>query len=152
MSFLNAVINKVEDEVSREYLQERVELVLHKIKFMDRVPVAVLDARNELGTELEWLIDAAGGELQDDAAKARVVIYYEDGVGMLELMGAVPALLHVEWPSVAYNRVYLLDDQSIGSVSAEHAVDVLEDLAEMLHPGYFVFGNEGKTWISFKTQ
>jgi len=152
MSFLNAVINKVEDEVFREYLQERVELVQHKIKFMDRVPVAVPDTKNAPGTELGWLIDAAGGELQDDAAKARVVVYYEDGVGMLELMGVVPALLHVEWPSVAYNRVYLLNDQSIASVSAERAVDVLEDLAEMLHPGYFVFGNEGKTWISFKTQ
>ncbi len=51
--------------------------------------------------------------------KARVVIYYEYGVGMLELMGLVPALLHAEWPSVEYNRVYLLDDQSIGSISAE---------------------------------
>jgi hypothetical protein len=152
MSFLNAVINKVEDEVSREYLQERVEIVQHKIKFMDRVTVAVLDTKNRLSTELGWLINAAGGELQDDVVNARVVIYYEDGVGMLELMGAVPAMLHTEWPSVEYNRVYLLDDQSIGSISAEGAVDALEDIAEMLHPGYFVFGNEGKTWISFKTQ
>ncbi|HMI05322.1 MAG TPA: hypothetical protein VK541_22730 [Pedobacter sp.] len=152
MSFLNAVINKLEDEVLREYLQERVEIVQHKIKFMDRVMVAVLNAKNELDTDLEWLINAAGGELQDDPVNAGVVIYYEDGVGILELMGVVPAMLHAEWPSVAYNRVYLLDDQSIGSVSAERAVDVLEDLAEMLHPGYFVFGNEGKTWISFKTQ
>lgn len=152
MSFLNALINKVEDEVSREYLQERVEIVQHKIKFMDRVTVAVLDARNGLSTEMGWLINAAGGELQDDAVNARVVIYYEDGVGMLELMGAVPAMLHTGWPSVEYNRVYLLDEQSIGSISAEGAVDTLEDIAEMLHPGYFVFGNEGKTWISFKTQ
>jgi iron complex transport system substrate-binding protein len=31
----------------------------------------------------------------------------------------------------------------------QYLIEVLEDLAEMLHPGYFVFGNEGKTWISF---
>jgi len=152
MSFLNAVINKVEDEVARGYLQERVEIVQHKIKFMDRVTVAVLDTKNALSTELGWLIDAAGGELQDDALNARVIIYYEDGVGMLQLMGAVPALLQREWPSVEYDKVYLLDDRSIGSIGAEQAVDVLEDFAELLHPGYFVFGNEGKTWISFKTQ
>jgi ABC-type Fe3+-hydroxamate transport system substrate-binding protein len=152
MSFLNAVINKVEDVVSREYLQERVEIVQHKIKFMDRVTVVVLDTRNMLSTRLAWLIDAAGGELQDAAVNARIIIYYEDGVGMLELMGTVPALLQTDWPSVTYNRVYLLDDLSLDSISAERAVDVLEDLAELLHPGYFVFGNEGKTWVSFKTQ
>src|SRR5690242_493218 len=115
MSFLNAVINKVENQASREYLQERVELVQHKIKFMDRVPVAVLNTRNASVAELAWLIDAAGGELQDDVVNARVVIYYEEGLGLLELMGVVPALLHSEWPSVAYNRVYLFDDQSIGA-------------------------------------
>lgn len=152
MSFLNAVINRVEDEASREYLQERVEIVQHKIKFMDKVPVAVLNTKNELSADLKWLVEAAGAELQDDPVNARVVIYYEDGAAVLELMGTVPAMLRPEWPSVEYNRVYLLDDLSAGSIGAEAAVNALEDIAELLHPGYFVFGNEGKTWISFKTQ
>lgn len=152
MSFLNAVINKVEDGELKERLQERVDLVQHKIKFMDKVTVACLDTGNAVIKGLEGLINDAGGILQDDAATARVVIYYENGSSMLQLMGLVPALLDATWPAVEYSRVYLWDDQAASAGNAAIAVDALEDLAEMLYPGYFVFGNEGKTWISFKTK
>jgi hypothetical protein len=71
---------------------------------------------------------------------------------MLQLMGIVPPLLQEEWPAVEFSRVYLWDDNAASADSAEEAVNALEDLAEMLYPGYFVFGNEGQTWISFKTK
>jgi len=152
MSFLNAVINKVEDEDLRERLQERVDLVQHKIKFMDKVAVACLDSQNAPVKDLESLISEVGGVLQDDIAQAKVLIYHEDGISMLQLMGMVPALLDASWPSVAYSRVYLWDDQAAVFEDAASAVAAMEDLAELLYPGYFVFGNEGKRWISFKTQ
>ena len=119
---------------------------------MDKVAVACLDTHNVLVKDLEGLINDAGGILQDDASTARVVIYYENGSSMLQLMGLVPALLDAAWPSVEYSRVYLWDDQASVAGNAAIAVDALEDLAEMFYPGYFVFGNEGKTWISFKTK
>ncbi|WP_316821695.1 hypothetical protein [Pedobacter gandavensis] len=147
MSFLNAVINKVEDEVLNEMLQERVDLVQHKIKFMEKVPVACLDTENHLNFDLEGLINDAGGVLQADINQARVIIYVEKGLSMLSMMGIVPSLLQKEWPAVEYNRVYLLDDQA--AVTPEEWVALLEDIAEMLYPGYFIFGNEGKNWSSF---
>ena len=52
MSFLNEVIKNVEDEVLRETLQERVDLVLHKIKFMEKIHVICLNAENQLNTRL----------------------------------------------------------------------------------------------------
>lgn len=152
MSFLNAVINKVGDEDLREQLQERVDLVQHKIKFMDKVSVACLDSQNAPVKDLESLISEVGGVLQDDIAQAKVLIYHEEGANMLQLMGTVPALLNDTWPSVAYSRVYLWDDQVSVFEDAASAVSAMEDLAELLYPGYFVFGNEGKSWISFKTQ
>lgn len=152
MSFLNAVISKVEDEGLREHLQDRVDIVQHKIKFMEKVAVSFLNTENVPAVDLEGLINAAGGVLQDNPVNARVVIYYENGVGMLQLMGAVPPLLNKDWPAVEYSRVYLWDDGAAAADNAAKAVDALEDLAEMMYPGYFVFGNEGKTWISFKTQ
>jgi len=152
MSVLSAVINKVEDESLREQFQERVEIIQHKIKFMDKIPVAFLDTENRAVKVFEELAGIAGGELQEDPLEARVVIYQEKSVGMLQLMGAAPALLQKEWPSVAYSRVYLWDDEAASYADAERAVAALEDLAEMFYPGYFVFGNEGRTWISFKTQ
>ncbi|WP_449436159.1 hypothetical protein [Pedobacter steynii] len=152
MSFLNAVINRIEDEQMREDLQERVDIIQHKIKFMDKVAVAFLDTSNRLNEDLKELIAEAGGVLQDDVNTARVVIYYEKSIGMLQLMGIVPSLLNKDWPSVEYDRVYLWDDEAAIANEAGTAVAALEDLAEMLYPGYFVFGNEGKTWMSFKTQ
>ncbi|MNJ87624.1 hypothetical protein D3C87_51470 [compost metagenome] len=152
MSFLNAVINKVKDEALREQLQERIDLIQHKIKFMDKVPVAFLDTNNQLNYALEEVILAAGGMYQDFTNTAKVVIYMQKGKTMLELMGIVPALLDNSWPAVEYNRVYLMNGQDLDTDDAEDLVAALEDIAEMLYPGFFVFGNEGIDWLSFKTQ
>lgn len=152
MSFLNAVINKVKDEALREQLQERIDLIQHKIKFMDKVPVACLDTTNKLNYALEEVILEAGGMYQDFINTAKVIIYLEKGTSMLELMGFVPALLDSSWPAVEYNRVYLMNGQDLDMDDAEDLVAALEDIAEMLYPGFFVFGNEGIDWLSFKTQ
>lgn len=152
MSLLTELINKVGSEALREELQERVELIEHKIKFMEKVPVACLNLNNKPQFALEGLIAAAGGVLLDDPLHARVLIYWEPGMGMFQMMGAVPMLLQKEWPSVEYSRLYLWDDEAVEIDNAVSVVEALEDLAEMLYPGYFVFGNEGKTWVSFKTQ
>jgi len=148
MSFLNAVINNVEDELDREQLQDRVDIVRHKIKFMDKVPVVVLDAQNVPNPALNDLLELAGGAVETEPKLAKVVLYLEPRSSMLNLMGIVPAMLEKEWPAVEYNRLYLLDDVTVSEDPAE-LIDLLEDLAEILNPGYFVFGNEGKTWISF---
>jgi hypothetical protein len=152
MSFLNAVINRVKDEALREQLQERADIIEHKIKFMDKVPVAFLDSHNRLNYALEEVILSAGGMLHGFIDTAKVVIYMEKGKTMLELMGIVPPLLEKAWPAVTYNRVYLMNGQDLDTDDAQDLVTALEDIAEMLYPGFFVFGNEGIDWLSFKTQ
>lgn len=149
MSFLNAVINNVEDETLREDLQERVDIILHKIKFMDKVPVICLDTTNTPNSILDVLITSVGGEIQQNPMQAKVLIYHETQVSMLELMGVVPSLMQQEWPSVEFNRVYLMEDTSAFFSDPVSFVASLEDVAEMLYPGYFIFGNEGKNWTSF---
>ena len=152
MSFLAAVINKVKDETVREQLQERVDIIRHKIKFMNKVPVACLDSHNRLNYTLEEVILNAGGLLYDLTDSAKVVIYMEEGKTMLELMGVVPALVDNSWPAVEYNRVYLMNGQDLDASNAEDMVTTMEDIAEMLYPGFFIFGNEGINWLSFKMQ
>lgn len=149
MSFIESGIARIEDEVLREGLQERLDIVQHKIKFMDKVTVSCLDTENKQNIVLKGVIEDAGGQLEENPANARVLIYHELGTGMLDLMGIVPSLLHNEWPAVEYNRIYLLEDFAANFENPEVAVSTLEDIAEMLYPGYFVFGNEGKTWSSF---
>jgi hypothetical protein len=149
MSFFDAIINNVADETLRESLQERLDIVSHKIKFMDKVPVACLDTNNSASTALAGVIEAAGGLIQQDALLAKVVLYHELNVGIVEMMGIVPMLLNPDWPAVTYNRLYLVENDILSAGDAASLVEALEDIAEILYPGYFVFGNEGKTWISF---
>ncbi|MES2455422.1 MAG: hypothetical protein V4594_07775 [Bacteroidota bacterium] len=152
MSLLTELINNIADEELREQYQERVEIVQHKIKFMDRVPVACLDAMNRPVVELNNLLEAAGGDVKEDPLQARVLIYYAKELGMIQMMGTVAGLLAPTWPSVEYNNVYIWEELPVAAFNGAAAVDALEDLVEMLYPGYFVFGNEGQTWVSFKTQ
>ena len=149
MSFLNKVINTVADAAQKEALQDRVEIILHKIQFMDKVPVIVLDTDNHLNGRLNALVVSAGGVLQTSPEGAKVLIYEEEDMGMLQMMGTVPTLLQKEWPAVTYNRVYLFDDPKLDAEDPGQVVAAFEDIAEMLHPGFFVFGNEGQTWTAF---
>lgn len=149
MSFLTAVINSIGDENIQEDLQERVELILHKIKFMEPVPVCCLDLENKPVLMLQELLEAAGGAVKADPLEARILIYHQPNTGIPEMMGQVPALLQAGWPAVEYNKVYLFEDATAAFSDPQSLVNAFEDVAEMLYPGYFIFGNEGRTWTSF---
>lgn len=149
MSFLNGIINSENDEVLREELHERVAIVTHKIKFMDKVPVICLTTDNEIQPALDHLIELAGGELVPIALDAKVIIYFEHQAGIGNLITKVADALSPQWPAVIYNHVYIVDDQQFLVKMALEMVTLLEDIAEMLHPGFFVFGNEGQHWVNF---
>lgn len=148
MSFLNDLFIGL-DATIREDLQERLDIVAHKIKFMEKVPVAILDLSNVPGYHLAEEIVLAGGMLETDIISAVFIIYYQPGKSLTDLMREVPALLAPDWPSVKNGRIILLNDDVNRERSAENAVALIEDLAEMLHPGSFIFGHEGDKWIRF---
>ncbi|MCY1526930.1 hypothetical protein D9M68_619760 [compost metagenome] len=149
MSFLIERINRIVEEDLREELLERVAIVSHKIKFMEKVPVICLDATHQPNKAIDNLLELAGAQVVSSTALARVLIYLEAGLGLAALMGEVVPGLDQAWPAVTYNRVYLLDSESLVTATVQNLVSKMEDLAEILHPGSFVFGNEGKSWINF---
>ena len=149
MSFLTALINSENDKILREHLHERVAIVEHKIKFMQKVPVVCLDTKNSQHILLANEINAAGGMLETDVLGAVYLIYYEEGKTLNDLMREVPSLLDPEWPSVKNGRIILLSDLSETSRTALNMVMLMEDFAEMIHPGSFIFGSEGEKWIRF---
>ena len=148
MSFLNDLFIGL-DATLREDLQERLDIVEHKIKFMDKVPVALLDVSNTPGYLLSEEITFAGGMLETDILNAVFIIYYQSGKALTDLMREVPIALSEDWQAVKNNRIILLNDDTTRERSAENAVSLIEDLAEMLHPGSFIFGHEGDKWIRF---
>jgi hypothetical protein len=151
MSFLNELINSVTDDNLREELHERVDIVIHKIKFMDQVPVICLNINQELHSSIDYLIELAGGQVVTDPMLAKVLIYFDYQTSISTLIGQVVSSFSPEWPAVTYQHVYLMDDTKVLAKEPQDLVENLEDIAEMLHPGYFVFGNEGKNWVNFST-
>lgn len=149
MSFLIELINHENDGFLREELQERLDIVTHKIKFMDRVPVICLDTFNQPNGLLVEEINAAGGLPEFDVWSAVYIVYYEEGKTLNDLMREVPALLNHDWPAVKNGRIILLNDDIDRTRTASNAVALIEDFAEMLHPGSFIFGYEGDKWIRF---
>jgi len=148
MSFLNDLFIGL-DASKHEDLQERLDIVEHKIKFMDKMPVALLDVSNNPSYFLSEEIALAGGMIESDILSAAFVIYYQPGKTLTDLMREVPSVLDADWQAVKNNRIILLNDDVNHERSAENAVSLIEDMAEMLHPGSFIFGHEGDKWIRF---
>jgi len=148
MSFLKDLFIGL-DAAKQEDLQERLDIVEHKIKFIDKMPVALLDVNNNPGYLLAEECSMAGGMLETDVFNAAFIIYYQPGKTLTDLMREVPPALNPEWPAVKNNRIILLNDDVNRDRSAETAVALIEDIAEMIHPGSFIFGHEGDKWIRF---
>jgi len=148
MSFLNDLFIGL-DAGKQEDLQERLDIVEHKIKFMDKMPVALLDVNNNPSYFLSEEIALAGGMIEADIFSAAFIIYYQPGKTLTDLMREVPSVINSEWQAVKNNRIILLNDDVDNQRSAENAVALIEDMAEMIHPGSFIFGHEGDKWIRF---
>ncbi|WP_158526286.1 substrate-binding domain-containing protein [Pedobacter paludis] len=148
MSFLNDLFIGL-NATEQEELQERLDLVEHKIKFMDKMPVACLDVNNNPSYFLSEEIAQAGGMIESDILSAVFIIYYQPGKTLTDLMREVPTVLDADWQAVQNNRIILLNDDVNRMKTAENAVSLVEDIAEMLHPGSFIFGHEGDKWIRF---
>ncbi len=148
MPSLNELINTESNDELREELLERLAIVEHKIKFIDKVPVCFLDSLGQPHLGLSAVAELGGAVLTTVPLEAAYVIFNEEGKLLDDLMRAVPVLLDETWSAVKFNRVCLLaDDYRLSK--PEEAVALVEDIAEMIHPGHFIFGYEGDKWIRF---
>jgi len=148
MPSLSELINAENDAALQEELLERLAIVEHKIKFMDKVPVCFLDTLGQSHIELSSFAELGGAVLTTSPLEAVYIIFHEQGMQLGDLMRTAPVLMSEEWPAVKFNRVCLLaDDYKTNKVL--EAVALVEDIAEMIHPGHFIFGYEGDKWIRF---
>lgn len=148
MSSLNELINNEKNAELREELLERLAIVEHKIKFIDKVPVCFLDSEGQPHLYLSAIAELGGAALTTEPMEAVYVIFHEETKLLDDLMRKVPVLLDENWPAVKFSRVCLVaDDYRLSK--PEEAVALVEDIAEMIHPGHFIFGYEGDKWIRF---
>lgn len=148
MDFLTELFLKLDAQEIAWY-EERLAVVAHKIQYMDKVPVICLNAEGQAHIILNEEIILAGGIPVMDPFEAAYIIFYQQNKVLSQLMAEVPMQLNDNWPAVKHKNIILLNDDSNKVRNAQNAVDLIEDIAEMLHPGHFIFGGEGNKWIRF---
>lgn len=156
-----------------EDLQERIDIIKHKLKFFpDKPKVAVIEWLSPLMIAGNWvpeLVEIAGGtpilaengkhspfiEWQQiyDANPDIIVIAncgFDIGRSLqeIDLLLNQPGWRDVE--AVKNNSVYIADGNAYFNRSGPRIVDTIEILAEIITPKYFAFGYEGTAWIKFE--
>ena len=164
----NALGAQTQAEALIESLEERVALIVHKLKFTQNKPnVLCLEWLNPMLPAGNWvpqMVSMAGGQALaagahslnwDELVQANpdVLVLMPCGFGIeqgLKNMGHFtlnPQFAQLQ--AVKNNRVYIADGNQYFNRPGPRLVESLEILAEIINPKQFVFGFEGNGWIKF---
>jgi iron complex transport system substrate-binding protein len=155
-----------------ENLQQRVDIIKHKLKFIDSKPtVACIEWLEPLMISGNWvpgLINIAGGMpvlaqegkhspyvewddiLQQDP---EIIVVMPCGFSIERTMREINLLLDrpgfASLKAVKNDRFYIADGNQYFNRPGPRIVDSIEILAEIIRPKQFIFGYEGEGWIKF---
>jgi iron complex transport system substrate-binding protein len=155
-----------------EELQERVDLIQHKLKFIENKPtVACIEWLEPLMVSGNWipeLVEIAGGNpVMAEPGKHSPYIQWEDlrlqdpevivvmacGFSIERTLKEIDTLLQLpnftDLQAVKNKRLYLTDGNQYFNRPGPRIVDSIEILAEIIYPKQFIFGYEGEGWIKF---
>jgi iron complex transport system substrate-binding protein len=155
-----------------EDLQERVDIIRHKLKYIESKPtVACIEWLAPMMVSGNWipeLVSIAGGtSILAQAGKHSPYIQWSDiqiqnpdviivmpcGFPIERTMKEMDLLLLLpgfnELKAVKNNRLYIADGNQYFNRPGPRIVDSVEILAEIINPKQFVFGYEGEGWIKF---
>jgi iron complex transport system substrate-binding protein len=155
-----------------EDLNERVDIIRHKLKYIDNKPtVACVEWLDPLMVSGNWvpeLVAIAGGTpILAEAGKHSPYVNWEDlksqdpdvllimpcGFPIERTLKEIQLLLQLpgfsELKAIKNNRVYIADGNQYFNRPGPRIVDSIEILAEIIHPKQFIFGYEGNGWIKF---
>ena len=165
ITILGEISNRVDLATSlTEAIEESVAIIVHKLKFIElehRPLVYFLHGIEPVYSEpsdyLEQLTRLAGGrvEVLDDTAEFQPqVLIVASNQPVQEVLGKLPLVLSTAFwqgtPAVQQDNVYIVQPEVFRSPGMNFIED-LEILAEILHPGYFIFGHESRAWLSFQS-
>jgi iron complex transport system substrate-binding protein len=155
-----------------EGLNERVDIVRHKLKFMENKPtVACIEWLEPMMVSGNWipeLVNLAGGiSVIAEAGQHSPFIQWVDirlldpeiiivmpcGFSIERTLSELDILLQLpgfqELKAVKNNRLYIADGNQYFNRPGPRIVDSIEILAEIIHPKQLTFGYEGDGWIKF---
>ncbi|MDT3404405.1 ABC transporter substrate-binding protein [Mucilaginibacter terrae] len=158
---------------SLEELQERLDIIEHKLKFIDKKPTVAclewLDPLTIAGNLLPEMVTIAGGtpvlvaageqslaiDWQDiQQADPEILVVIVRGLSVERTMREIGLLLQqpgfADLQAIKNKRLYIADGEQFFYYNNAGIVDSIEMLAEIIQPKQFIFGNEGEGWIKFE--
>lgn len=155
-----------------ELLNERVDIIKHKLKFADSKPtVACIEWLEPMMISGNWvpgLVSIAGGTavLAQDGKHSPYVSWDEIRAQNPEIIIVMPCGFSIErslkeidilmqlpgfadMKAVKNNQLYIADGNQYFNRPGPRIVDSIEILAEIIRPKQFAFGYEGEGWIKF---
>ena len=157
-----------------EDLEERIDLIKHKLKFFPAKPkVALIEWLSPIMVAGNWipeLVEIAGGtpllaengkhspfvewqQIYD--ANPDILIVTPCGFSIARTLQEIDLLLNLpgwrDLEAVKNNRVYIADGNAYFNRSGPRIVDTIEILAEIITPKYFNYGYECEGWIKFES-
>lgn len=156
-----------------EELQERVDIIRHKLRFIEKKPtVACIEWLDPLMTSGNWvpeLVTIAGGTpVLSEAGKHSPYVDWKDlreqdpevivvmacGFSVERTLKEISTLLQLvgfaDLQAVKNKRFYIADGNQYFNRLGPRIVDSIEILAEIINPKQFIFGYEGDGWIKFE--
>jgi iron complex transport system substrate-binding protein len=156
-----------------EELQERVDIIRHKLRFIEKKPtVACIEWLDPLMTSGNWvpeLVTIAGGTpVLSETGKHSPYVDWKDlreqdpevivvmacGFSVERTLKEISTLLQLvgfaDLQAVKNKRFYIADGNQYFNRPGPRIVDSIEILAEIINPKQFIFGYEGEGWIKFE--
>ncbi len=157
-----------------ENLQDRLDLIQHKLKFFpDKPTVACIEWLSPMRVAGNWvpeMVEIAGGqpilvEIGKQSAYIEwqslldqnpdIIVIMPNGFTIARTLQEIALLLTLpQWGSinaVKNNRVYIADGKAYFNRCGPRLIDSVEILAEIINTKYLNFGFEGQGWIKFET-
>jgi iron complex transport system substrate-binding protein len=139
-----------------EELQERIDLIKHKLKFIEQKPavacIANLDTLTLADNSISELINIAGGAIESQFNDPEIIIVMPVGYAISQTMQQMDGLLQLpgfnDLKAAKNNRVYMADG-NFDITDPDQLVALTEVLGEIINPKQFIFGYEGERWIKF---
>ncbi|WP_439696073.1 cobalamin-binding protein [Mucilaginibacter sp. AW1-7] len=155
-----------------ELLNERVDIVKHKLKFAESKPtVACIEWLEPMMVSGNWvpgLVSIAGGTpvlaqngkhspyvRWDDIRlqNPEIIVVMPCGFSIERTLKEIDVLMQLpgfaELKAVKTNQLYIADGNQYFNRPGPRIVDSIEILAEIIRPKQFAFGYEGEGWIKF---
>jgi len=159
-------------EILLEDLHERVDIIRHKLKFVDSRPtVACIEWLEPLMVSGNWIpevVSTAGGKsLLAETGKHSPFVKWDDilladpeiivvmpcGFSIERTMREISLLFNLpqfsDTRAAKNNRIYIADGNQYFNRPGPRIVDSIEIMAEIIHPKLFSFGYDGNGWIKF---